>query len=251
MLAVWNPVAGEQRILPDLLPFETPWSNLNAAVLCAGGGGCDHIDCHRNGPFRVVFMITNREKMASYIYLSETNAWTESISPFLGKFCRSSRGAFVEKNSLYFVLETTPRILCYNLSTLELTMIDSPPMMNDRAWLMRNDRLALMTGSNINSQLYLWARNVDPDGHIRWALSKTIKLGMLKANYCSMLTLDVVGFVDGGGFIFVGTDRGAFATNLKSGCLERLADFIFKFSAALGMATIDEDPRGVEPNPLL
>ncbi|KAF8732022.1 hypothetical protein HU200_015976 [Digitaria exilis] len=178
MLAVWNPVAGEQRILPDLLPFETPWSNFNAAVLCAGGGGCDHIDCRRNGPFRVVFMMTNREKMASYIYSSETNAWTESISPFLGKFCISSRGAFVEKeNSLYFVLETTPRILFYNLSTLELTVIDSPPMMNDRAWPMRNDRLALMTGeggglgcatvdgSNINSQLYLSARNVDPDGH--------------------------------------------------------------------------------------
>nr|CAB3455957.1 unnamed protein product [Digitaria exilis] len=93
-------------------------------------------------------------------------------------FCISSRGAFVEKeNSLYFVLETTPRILFYNLSTLELTVIDSPPMMNDRAWPMRNDRLALMTGeggglgcatvdgSNINSQLYLSARNVDPDGH--------------------------------------------------------------------------------------
>lgn len=72
-LAVWNPITGEQWILPKLWLFETLWpmSNFNAAVLCASGdgGGCDHIDCRRHGPFRVVFMITNMEKMLSYILI--------------------------------------------------------------------------------------------------------------------------------------------------------------------------------------
>ena len=50
---------------------------------------------------------------------------------------------------------------------------------------------------------------------MRWVQSKLIEYKIPVGR--TMITLDVFGFADGGGVIYVGTDNGAFMTDLKSG----------------------------------
>ncbi|RCV09926.1 hypothetical protein SETIT_2G069600v2 [Setaria italica] len=252
--AVWNPITDELRNLTSLWRLPCRMSIFNAAVLCAGGGGegggCDHLDCHHRGPFLVVFVATNGERMFSYVYSSEADAWSESTSaPCLGKLCQSTRGALVEKeNSLYLVLEITPRILRYNLGTREVTLVDAPPMTNTRIVLMTADGGGLGCATVEGSELCLWSREVVPDGDSRWALGKAIRLSTLMPAGRSMRdVLDVVGSVDGGAVVFVRMDRGeALATNLKSGCFKQSIPYMSFYTPALPMAG-DEDPRSGEP----
>ncbi|KAF8692781.1 hypothetical protein HU200_039401 [Digitaria exilis] len=74
-IVVWDPVTDQQLELPKPPPSFSPgiWT---VAVLCAAavGGGCDHLDCN-GGPFLVVLMGTNGDKVFSYVYSSEAGTW--------------------------------------------------------------------------------------------------------------------------------------------------------------------------------
>ncbi|WVZ85222.1 hypothetical protein U9M48_032170 [Paspalum notatum var. saurae] len=77
---VLDPITGERRKLP-LLPLPFYPCNWNAAVLCASLGTCDHLDCRR-GPFLVVLVGTDHwGRMFSYVYSSQTAAWSECAAP--------------------------------------------------------------------------------------------------------------------------------------------------------------------------
>ncbi|KAF8664320.1 hypothetical protein HU200_054870 [Digitaria exilis] len=52
-LVVWDPITDDRRELPLPPRFTFTWTT---AVLCAATGDCDHLDCHRGGPFVVVFL---------------------------------------------------------------------------------------------------------------------------------------------------------------------------------------------------
>ncbi|CAN6288897.1 unnamed protein product [Urochloa humidicola] len=76
-LVVWDPITEDQRELAPLPRNAQRAPNASMAVLCAGaagGGSCDHLDCHRK-PFLVVFVGTDSEVMFSCVYSSEDGMW--------------------------------------------------------------------------------------------------------------------------------------------------------------------------------
>ncbi|KAK3150706.1 hypothetical protein QOZ80_3AG0236620 [Eleusine coracana subsp. coracana] len=75
-LIVWDPITREKLKLPTP-PRIRGVQSWNAAVLCAGGGACDHLDC-RGGPFLVVLVVTGPEKLVSFVHSSESGTWSWS-----------------------------------------------------------------------------------------------------------------------------------------------------------------------------
>ncbi|CAN6209572.1 unnamed protein product [Urochloa humidicola] len=85
-----------------------------------------------------------------------------------------------------------------------------------------------------------------------WSQSKVFKLRTLKPNGRDIWKLHVVGFEDGNGVIYVGTDWGSFTTDLKSGHLKKIqgvggSEHIIPYMSfndpALGLASECEGPR--------
>ncbi|TVU41309.1 hypothetical protein EJB05_14815, partial [Eragrostis curvula] len=228
-LAVWDLVADELRKLP---PVPCKRWNWRAAVLCAAaatGGGCDHLDCHR-GPFLVVLMATysgDTGELFSYVYSSETDVWSEQPSDSshsAGFFTGSPRTTLV-RNALYFRFydsSAVKRILKYDLVTQQMTTIDTPPMWTDRTVLMTAEGGGLGSATVKGSQLYLWSWETGSYGDTRWMQIKVIELKMLTPVGRFMVALDVVSSADGNGVVFVGTNRGSFFADLKSGRIRKV-----------------------------
>ncbi|CAD6220724.1 unnamed protein product [Miscanthus lutarioriparius] len=141
VFAVWDPVTDAQRELPALPQSPSLYNSIhtNAAVLCAGRGGCNHLDCH-SGPYLV----------------------------------SGGLGCVTEQRSA----------------------------------------------------LYQWSREAGPDRDMRWVQSKLIEYKIPVGR--TMITLDVFGFADGSGVIYVGTDNGAFMTDLKSGRFMKVGGMLKK-----------------------
>ncbi|CAM0151711.1 unnamed protein product [Urochloa decumbens] len=208
---VWNPITGEERTLPPLPCYED-W---NAAVLCAAHatGACDHLDCHR-GPFLVVVVDTELTgDIVVHIYSSEARSWSggQTVVPRPNKPASWLWPSVLAGNSLYFMLRRRRSILKYDLGTLEISVIDDLPRTSCRPDVLtttEDGRLGFATVSK--SRLYLWTTKDGPAGG--WAQSRVVDLQKL-------LPVDahsVVGFADGVGTVFVGTNSGVYSVDLKS-----------------------------------
>ncbi|CAL5077519.1 unnamed protein product [Urochloa decumbens] len=246
VLAVWNPVTDELRehpARPGLSGFYT-------AVLCAAAGG--NLGCI-SGPFLVVVVGISHEDTCICVYSSESDAWGEqnSIShPYY--FNHNVRGVYVG-NTVYFVaLQNTTSILEYDLGTREMAVIDPPPMSDDSIVLMTAEGGSLGCATEKGCRLHIWSREVGSDGLMGWSQRKVFRLRTLKPNGSDILKLDVVGFEDGSGVIYVGTDCGSFTTDLKSGHLreiqgigggEDIIPYMSFNDPALGVASASEGPR--------
>ncbi|TVU04687.1 hypothetical protein EJB05_47817, partial [Eragrostis curvula] len=238
---IWDPVAGKNRFLPPVQRFGA--KSFNAAVLCAVAG-CDHLDCY-HGPFLVVFVGVANQGVFASVYSSEADAWSK---PTWASYTRSLsthvRGAHVG-NSVYFVRNCTQRIhiqglprfgtashikrvLRYDLGSRKLTVIDTPPMSDERVVLMtaKGGGLGCITSSE--SRLYLWSREAGSDGSIGWVQSRVIELNALIPDSVDMTALgesqiDVVSFADGSGIIYTGTYcHGSFTYDIKSGRVRKV-----------------------------
>ncbi|TVU39939.1 hypothetical protein EJB05_13383, partial [Eragrostis curvula] len=252
--SVWDPVMDELRQLPALPQFRDPYYRFKATVLCAARGSCDHLNCS-NGPFLVVFMSSYCGKMFSYVYSSEADSWSEPTSAsYRGWFSEWMRAAHV-RNSLYFVFETTIRILEYDLGTREMTLINPPPMSNHHIVLMTAVGGGLGCATVVRSKLCLWSGEAGPNGDMRWTPSRAIAFETLIPVGRTMITLDVVGFEDGSGVVYVGTDCGSFATDLKSGRFKEVegvsgvcnvVPFMSFYTPGLRVAATGEGPMAKE-----
>jgi hypothetical protein len=120
-------------------------------------------------------------------------------------------------NAVYFALRAITRILEYDLGTGGVTVIDPPPMSSDLVALMTAEGGGLGCATEKGCRLQMWSREVGSDGLMGWSQWKAFRLRTMKPVGCDILTLHVVGFEDGGGIIYVGTDQGSFTTDLKSG----------------------------------
>ncbi|PUZ68806.1 hypothetical protein GQ55_2G058100 [Panicum hallii var. hallii] len=212
VLAIWNPVTDEQRELPALPGF----SGICAAVLCDASAAGDNLACS-SGPFLVAFIGSGHEGTCIRVYSSESDAWGEPASAWYpGYLNKKVRGVCVG-NAVYFALRAITRILEYDLGTGGVTVIDPPPMSSDLVALMTAEGGGLGCATEKGCRLQMWSREVGSDGLMGWWQRKAFRLRTMKPVGCDILKLHVVGFEDGGGIIYVGTDQGSFTTDLKSG----------------------------------
>ncbi|CAD6267590.1 unnamed protein product [Miscanthus lutarioriparius] len=96
LLSVWHPITDEQQDLPvvPLRPTRYPnTANWDAAVICSGGDGCDHLHCH----FKVVFVGNCEDRNFSCFYSSEAGP---GVPPDIME--HSSRLVAAEDGSLGF-----------------------------------------------------------------------------------------------------------------------------------------------------
>ncbi|CAL5091813.1 unnamed protein product [Urochloa decumbens] len=215
---VWDPVTGEELQLPSLptercYPFPV---GFNAAVLCAGGGACGHLDCNSE-PFLVVFVGFCNGGMVSYVYSSEAGVWSEPTIPQHPDDYVDLVPAAVVGNAGYFMLNRSTRILKYDLGTREMSPIDLPSTLYRRAMLMITDEGRLgFTGAE-DFKLYLWSMEVvGPRDDVLWTQDRVIELRDLLPADVLLTYPAVVGYVNGHGAIFVGTMDGFYTIDLKS-----------------------------------
>ncbi|CAN6181016.1 unnamed protein product [Urochloa humidicola] len=210
-LIVWDPVTGREQELPP-----APWCShiWNGAVLC--GGDCNHLNC-RNGPFLVVVVGSKSGYRRTFVvvYSSEANAWSDEATETVIRIDWFQPSVLVE-NALYFLPQSQTEIVEYNLGTREISEIQLPSTFDGP-----KGNLLIMTmdgqlGFAIvhNSKVYQWVREVGPKGDAGWAQTRTVKLEKLLP--ARLKGASAVGFLDGANLIFVETQDGLFAIDLKS-----------------------------------
>ncbi|KAF8731340.1 hypothetical protein HU200_016395 [Digitaria exilis] len=233
-LVVWDPITGgRQHLRQPMYRFDEEYDSFTAAVLCASHG-CDHLDC-RGGPFLVVFAGTYEFQYAheamyadgvvrASVYSSETGAWSE-VSAYLygpifyGCDYEVMGSSLLAGESLYFSIEEDRRILEYDLVRHVLSVIDGPPV-------YAGGTMVLMTAEDggglgiaeVNKDcLFLWSWKIDPDGIGDWERGRVIRLGMMIsiATGSPSGSLDLAGFAEGAGSIFVRAEDGMFVVELK------------------------------------
>nr|TKW30264.1 hypothetical protein SEVIR_2G024100v2 [Setaria viridis] len=164
------------------------------AVLCAVGS-CNHLDCH-GGPFLVVSVgscpvvsapATDRLARAC-VYSSETRAWGTPTSVDLGVSgnVNNKRSGAVVRDGIYFALTWGERILKFGLVKNCLSIIFTPDVYQCGVVLMPME-----------------------DG--------SLGLAGIKCSSLHLCQPRVIGFAEGLGVIFLGTDVGVFMMELKSG----------------------------------
>ncbi|CAL5091655.1 unnamed protein product [Urochloa decumbens] len=193
---VWDPVTDERHRLPEP-PVRL--GAYNAAVLCAVRG-CDHLDC-RGGPFFVVMVGGLRYYIAS------------------------RKSSVLIRDDVYFAIMQRDTILKYNLGKNCLSTICPPEeyKISGGIALMPMEDGSLGIASVVGSKLCLWSRNADPGVDSGWVQFRVIELKHktpipFKHSFC----INVVGFAEGLGIIFVTTDVGAFTMELKSCQVKKL-----------------------------
>ncbi|KAL6598639.1 hypothetical protein ACP70R_046338 [Stipagrostis hirtigluma subsp. patula] len=214
VLAVWDPITDELRELPEAPQFLNRHRS-NGAVLCAAID-CDHLDCSC-GHFLVVLVVTDqRTTFSSYVYSSDANAWSEPTSVPYRDFLSTDRAALAG-NAVYFLLFTTARILKYDLGTRQMTVLQGPSMSRNRIQLMTAVGGGLGCAMMKGSRLYLWSSEAGPSREMAWSQTRVIEFEKLVPTNHVWKSFDVLGFVDGGGIVYLQTADGCFTTDLKSG----------------------------------
>ncbi|CAL5077915.1 unnamed protein product [Urochloa decumbens] len=223
---VWDPVTGEEWEVPPSPRCPYTWS---AALLCAGGGDCDHLNC-RGGPFLVVVVVVvsvQSWKTCVDVYSSEANVWREQASVQQADNKRidllQTAGVLVG-NALYFMLLSHTEILEYNLCTREISKIQLPPVPGrpNALTITMDDQLGFdMTHK---TTIYLWLREASPQGEARWAQRRVDDLMKLLPFRAILGGVRVVGFMDDVSLIFVQTINELFAIDLKSQHARKLSE---------------------------
>ncbi|KAL6647116.1 hypothetical protein ACP70R_014553 [Stipagrostis hirtigluma subsp. patula] len=222
MLAVWDPIAGDRKVLP--MPRSRYYYSHNAAVLCAAAG-CDHLDCH-GGPFLVVFVgcdVNTGDAWVAWasVYSSEAGEWSSPASVHLApeSFFPRNRGALVG-DELYFVLSPNTAILKYDLGSHCLSLMDSPYAYDKRVVLMAMEDGSLGLAGISGPNLYLWSRKVNPMGAAAWERFRAVSV---QKSFRPSKGAKLIGFAENVGVLLVGTDACAFTFELSSGRVRKLS----------------------------
>ncbi|KAK3135620.1 hypothetical protein QOZ80_5BG0421280 [Eleusine coracana subsp. coracana] len=185
-LVVWDPITGVHQELP--IPCIAR-GYYTAAVFCSVRG-CDHLNCH-GGPFCVVLTGISHDAsytMWAHLYSSEAGAWIASTH-----------------------LDPRP-------PGESLVLIHPPKVPYSEGGMIllpvEGDSLGLASISG--SRLSLWSTNVNPEGIAGWVQCRDIEL-MTGFSFMANSIIYIVGSIEGMGIIFVATEFGRFAIDLKSG----------------------------------
>ncbi|OQU88333.1 hypothetical protein SORBI_3002G014300 [Sorghum bicolor] len=219
-LVVWDPTRGVQKRVPfpAAARYMPGWT---AAVLCAAGGPCDHLDCRRQGPFLIVFVGYGGDPYADdphsetvlCTYSSSTASWSKPMSSNLLPHDDDDDDDYMfthaahVKNALYFGVLMTDHILKFDLESQEISWIQTPPATCSSEWpyvltTTEGGRLGLATIHDF-SKLLMWSRNDVSQVDATWAQSTVIELRTLLPVHAVLAWPRLLGFTVGTGVIFV------------------------------------------------
>ncbi|CAD6335547.1 unnamed protein product [Miscanthus lutarioriparius] len=220
VLMVWDPTTDVQEEVPfpDVAQYKLDWT---AAVLCAAGGPCDHIDC-RPGPFLIVFVGYDREHVETVLctYSSSTASWSKPISSNQLPYGRyMSRHVAHVESALYFGVLMTDHILKFDWESQEISWIQMPPTCSSK-WpyvltTTEGGGLGLAT-IHESSKLYMWSRNDVSQVDATWTQSRVIELKTLLPVHAVLASPRLFGFTVGTGVIFVRSNNVLFVIDLKT-----------------------------------
>ncbi|CAL5091863.1 unnamed protein product [Urochloa decumbens] len=248
-LAVWDPVTYGLRALPPAL------ADCKAAVACAAGDGCDHLDCH-SGPFVVVALGGfEPEDIWLCVYSSEADSWSEptylSRAPVYGVSCQP---AALVGNTLYFAIDGS-RILRYDLATREASVIYLPETCGygNRLMTLEDGAVGVArvdSDRDARLSLCLWSMEASPNGDIGWTKIRVIELNkLLPVDELLITPNSLVGFAHGIGVFFIKANDRLFMIDLKSGKVKMVCKgshfytvvpYTSFYTPALGSVTIGE-----------
>ncbi|CAM0946634.1 unnamed protein product [Alopecurus aequalis] len=238
-LIVWDPIAGDQRLVfgPDEVTF---CDDPAAAVVCAADG-CDHRGC-RGGPFRIVFVSIARSDSdgdgehvverptSACVYSSETDTWGEikSIHNLKMFFREHTASVLVGKSLLYFVSDHG-EIVEYDLARCSMARI-SPAFegktgIHIHLILTEDGGLGAAESSLDSTSIHLWSGDVSDHSNARWIKGRVIRLdNALPHAALSSTSLRVMGFAEGANTILFRTADGVFTIELKSEHAKKLRE---------------------------
>ncbi|GJN10459.1 hypothetical protein PR202_ga28554 [Eleusine coracana subsp. coracana] len=129
-------------------------------------------------------------------------------------------------NALHFVIlsSASTRILQVDLATGDMSVIDLPATFDKQPHilLMTTEDNGLGFATIHQSKVYLWSKVDGIDGDAIWDLSRVIELETLLPTDALSISPHVVGFADGIGDIFLGTEVGYFTINLKTNRVKKV-----------------------------
>ncbi|CAL5034541.1 unnamed protein product [Urochloa decumbens] len=204
-LMVWDPIAGDHEEIPLPVNEEDEESELfTAAVICASGG-CSHLD-FRRGPYLVVFAGADSDDEGGDV---------------------ASRGPdLLAGDALYFTIEEGRRILKYEYDMVEqeLSVIKAPPVIAGNMALITAEGGGLGAAGVKGYSLHLWSWRIGPDSVGEWMPGRVIELDMMISIGIGDPTtkLNVIGFAEGAGSIFVNANDGIFTVEVKSGTVRKI-----------------------------
>ncbi|CAD6221003.1 unnamed protein product [Miscanthus lutarioriparius] len=227
-LLVWDPTKDKQWELPVLQPGARI-ANWDAALACAVGNGCSHLDCH----FKVIFVGRSGGRRFSCFYSSEADSWSDPIfvSEKGGYVAYGMYKSVLVGNAFYFKIGGSDGIFKLDLQTHQICRISrvSPPSL-----LIATEDGSMLGVAKIiiNSTLCVWLREQG-----RWVESRLIQLRALLPDdaLCDPLlppqtNIDkpsVVAFSEtGAGVIFLRTCVGYFTIDLNSGRSKKVGNAV-------------------------
>ncbi|KAF8783608.1 hypothetical protein HU200_000461 [Digitaria exilis] len=221
VLMVWDPITDHRQELPPIRP--RPAYSWKAAVLCAStaaGAACDHHDCHRGGPFLVVYIGVSHGGAFSCIYSSDAAAWSEPVPVQLPRVnCINLVQSVLVRKALYFMFHKNNEVLEYDLEMCQVvSVIKLPPYTNfRRVVLTTTEDGGLGSATAIEHKLYLWSRKDGSKGDVAgWTQTRVINLeGLLRITDLTLFA-HVVGYADGVDVIFFRMGDAFFTIDIKT-----------------------------------
>ncbi|XP_066167411.1 uncharacterized protein [Oryza sativa Japonica Group] len=221
-LLVSDPMTGAERLLDaperwrNIHWSATQWS---AAVLCADSNS-DHLDCHGGDAFGVALVGTDVAGTThAALYSSATDAWSgpASIDHHPDAFVQARRPSVLVGNALYFLCDNNTSIVEFDMATMTLSVIPSPPLPEDvhGALLMTAEGGGLGFAAVLErSNLHLWSKSMDQWEHLEDV--RDLKT-LLPRGSISMMNNVLIGFADGGvRVVVVRSYHGPFIVELGS-----------------------------------
>uniref|UniRef100_A0A0E0PVT2 Uncharacterized protein n=1 Tax=Oryza rufipogon TaxID=4529 RepID=A0A0E0PVT2_ORYRU len=199
---------------------ETPLFIFNLQPFLCADSNSDHLDCHGGDAFGVALVGTDVAGTThAALYSSATDAWSgpASIDHHPDAFVQARRPSVLVGNALYFLCDNNTSIVEFDMATMTLSVIPSPPLPEDvhGALLMTAEGGGLGFAAVLErSNLHLWSKSMDQWEHLEDV--RDLKT-LLPRGSISMMNNVLIGFADGGvRVVVVRSYHGPFIVELGS-----------------------------------
>ncbi|EEC80325.1 hypothetical protein OsI_22372 [Oryza sativa Indica Group] len=218
----WRPVHVEEYVAHERVKPGRPGCHAYVRVKLAkwADSNSDHLDCHGGDAFGVALVGTDVAGTThAALYSSATDAWSgpASIDHHPDAFVQARRPSVLVGNALYFLCDNNTSIVEFDMATMTLSVIPSPPLPEDvhGALLMTAEGGGLGFAAVLErSNLHLWSKSMDQWEHLEDV--RDLKT-LLPRGSISMMNNVLIGFADGGvRVVVVRSYHGPFIVELGS-----------------------------------